>query len=111
ASARFVESDPAAFRLLRRNVEELGLVERVELRRADVFGELTGLASDGFDVALADPPYGTDAARLVDVWLDEPFAGILCVEHARAGSGLPEADWYREYGDTALSFYIASEES
>lgn len=111
ASVRFVESDPAAFRLLRRNVEELGLTARAELCRADVFRELEGLERGAFDLALADPPYGTDAARLVGVWLDEPFAGILCVEHARTESDLPEPDWHREYGDTGLSFYIASEES
>lgn len=111
ASVRFVESDPAAFRLLRSNVKELGLVGRSELRRADVFRELQGLERGSFDIALADPPYGRAAARLVGVWLDEPFAGILCVEHARGESDLPEPDWNRDYGDTGLSFYIANEES
>lgn len=111
ASVRFVESDSAAFRLLRRNVKELGLGGQSELRRADVFRELEAIERGSFDVALADPPYGTDAARLVGVWLDEPFAGILCVEHARTESELPEPDWHRSYGDTGLSFYIASEES
>ena len=111
ASVLFVESDPAAFRLLRRNVEELGLADRSELRRGDVFRELVGLERGAYDVALADPPYGSHAARLVEIWLEEPFAGILCVEHARTEPDLPDPDWHREYGDTGLSFYIATEES
>lgn len=115
ATARFVESDPAAWRVLRQNLEALGLEDRATARRMDAFRALEDTAEGEFDVALADPPYGRGfAARLVRVWLARPFAGILCVEHDREElAGLePDArpDWHRVYGDTELSFFIASEE-
>ena len=114
ASARFVEADPATWRVLRRNLETLGLGDRATARRMDVFRALEDVGEGEFDVALADPPYGRGVGeRLVRVWLARPFAGILCLEHARgelAGADGVEPDWQRAYGDTELSFFIASEE-
>lgn len=110
ASAVFVESEPAAWRTLRRNIAELGLDERATVRRADVFRLLPDLAPLQLDLALADPPYGQEiAGRLLAVWLDRPFAGILCVEHGRDELAGSEPDWHRAYGDTELSFFIARE--
>jgi hypothetical protein len=59
-----------------------------------------------YDVALADPPYSTDQARrLVEVFRQSPFAGILGVEH---WATVPLAgDDTRRYGDIALTFCYA----
>lgn len=121
ATADFVESGSAAYRVLRRNVESLALGARARTLRSDVFRELEGRAHRAADegsarrpwhVALADPPYGKGVAeRLVRVWLAEPFADILCVEHGRDELAGLEPEWHRAYGDTELSFFIASEES
>lgn len=112
ASAEFIEADSRAYRLLRRNLEALGLVERTRTRRVDVFRRLDELAEREFDIALADPPYDSGAARkLVAVWLEHPFAGILCVEHGQKELDEFEPGWRRTYGDTELSFFIASEET
>jgi len=111
-SVEFVESDARAYRTLRRNLEALALGERARARRGDVFRRLPDIDVRGFDVALADPPYESGAARrLVDVWLERPFAGILCVEHAPNELDGLESSWRRAYGDTELSFFIASEET
>lgn len=112
ASAEFIESDRRAYRVLRRNLETLALGERSRARRTEVFRYLADIDGRGFDIALADPPYDTGAAhRLVDVWLERPFAGILCVEHAPTELDGFEASWRRAYGDTELSFFIVSEET
>jgi 16S rRNA (guanine966-N2)-methyltransferase len=108
----FVESDSRAYRVLRRNLETLGLLDRARTRRADVFRDLEAADERAWHVALSDPPYGTGSAvRLVRVWLARPFSDILCVEHGRDELAGLEPDWHRAYGDTELSFFIASEES
>jgi 16S rRNA (guanine966-N2)-methyltransferase len=112
ATAEFVEADAHAYRILRRNLETLGLAERAHPRRADVFRRLADVAGRPFDIALADPPYETGAARrLLGVWLERPFAGILCVEHRPGELDGFESGWRRTYGETELSFFIASEET
>lgn len=112
ASAEFVESDSRAYRALRRNLASLGLARRARSRRADVFRVLADVTDHAFDIALADPPYQTGTARrLVGVWLERPFAGILCVEHGPRELDDVEPGWRRTYGETELSFFIASEET
>lgn len=109
AGVRFVEADAAAYRALRENLARLGIAGRVSAQRRDVFRWLEAYDDQPADVALADPPYGEGlAARLLDVWLAQPFADILCIEHARGELGETPTDWNRGYGDSELSFYVAS---
>lgn len=111
ASACFIESDARTYRVLRANLRTLGLTERASTRRADAFRALAEVAEGAFDVALADPPYASGiASRLVGVWLERPFSGILCVEHGRGELAEFDPSWHRVYGDTELSFFIAGEE-
>jgi 16S rRNA (guanine966-N2)-methyltransferase len=61
-SARFVERSAAALSVLRRNVQALGVGERVEIVRGNALQPATwadDLAADGarFDVVFFDPPY------------------------------------------------------
>ena len=109
--AMFVENDRRALNALRGNVESLGLGERAVVLRSDVFRAVGGseLRKANLDIALADPPYCVGLARrLVEVWLERPFAGMLCVEHSRAELDGLQADWMRTYGDTELSFFIGA---
>jgi len=109
ARAHFVEADPRALAALRRNLIALDLEARSVVIRLDVFRWLSRSETPQFDIALADPPYGSpDAARLVRRFLDAPFARRLWIEHAAAASDLPGgADWSRRYGDTGLRRYPA----
>lgn len=110
ARAHFVEADPRALAVLRRNLASLDLGARAVVTRSDVFRWLERRAGEAVPgVALADPPYGSpDAVRLVRRFLAAPFAGCLWIEHAWAGSDLPDgADWIRRYGDTGLRRYPA----
>ena len=114
ATVRFIESDRGALNELRANVRALDLEPRTEVIRSDVFRALSrsGPGSRAFELALADPPYGLGLARqLVEVWLEQPFAGMLCIEHRRSELDETQPDWTRVYGDTELSFFIGSGET
>lgn len=110
ASVTFVESDRAACRVLRRNLRDLGIQERTEVRCEDALAVAESLARAGqrrWDIVLADPPYTGDAApRLVRAFGRFAFAAILCVEHPPESGFALEPDWRRRYGDTALSFFM-----
>jgi 16S rRNA G966 N2-methylase RsmD len=75
----------------------------VTVHRADAVRFARRLPERSYDVALADPPYGTDhAAQLVRAFRARAFARILAVEH-RAAAGVC-GDETRRYGDVALTF-------
>lgn len=111
ARVHFVESGAGAVEVLRRNLDRLGVAGRAEVFRRDVFRFLGERRAEGerFDLALADPPYGTGAARrLVEEFRAAPFARLLCVEHEPGGlEAAREAVWTRRYGDTCLTFVDA----
>lgn len=106
AEAVFVERARPALLALRANVDLLGAEAEAKVVADDVFRYL-GRDTPTFDVAFADPPYGTgDAAELVTRYLERPFAAMLWLEHAwrdRDALPLPPDARTRRYGDTALT--------
>jgi len=105
ASVEFVESDPAAVRLITRNVEGLGAADASYIRRGDAVAFVADLAEGAYDVAFADPPYALDAAaRVAQRWCDVPFAEVLGIEHA-SGTPMPAGGQTRRYGITSITFY------
>jgi 16S rRNA (guanine966-N2)-methyltransferase len=106
----FVERAAPALRALHDNIRTLGArADEVTVVKADAVRYATTLRAGTFDIALADPPYGTDdATRLLATFAAAPFARILCLEH-RTGSRLPiPADATRKrYGDTTITFITA----
>lgn len=108
ASAEFVEMHQASLEALRRNIEALGVEDRVTVRRGDAERFVERIAPGAYDLAFADPPYAIDyAGRLVAHFRRTPFAAILCVEH-RADAAVA-GDATRRYGDTAITFCYAPE--
>jgi 16S rRNA (guanine966-N2)-methyltransferase len=106
AGAEFVELAPASLAALQQNVAALGLEARVTIHRGDALRFAGRLPPASFDIAFADPPYNRDdAARLVALFRQAPFARILAVEHP-ARTELP-GDETRRYGDTAITFCYA----
>ena len=79
-----METDEAARGVLRDNVEALGLFGQTRIHRRDAthLGERPGSASEAFDLAFLDPPYGRGlgeqalAALTQGGWLK---AGAICV--------------------------------
>jgi len=104
SSVSLVERSKGALEVIRRNVEMLGAEDGCTIVADDVFRFL-GRASERVGIALADPPYGTgDAAQLVELFLSEPFANELWLEHPwRETLPLPPQARTRRYGDTALT--------
>jgi len=115
ASCTFVERDAVAARALRENLEHTGTAERADLVRADWRAALRRLrpATEAYDLALIDPPYGLDLGS--EVLRELAAAGLMtprgwfALEHASARP--PEApDGYECFrqltmGSTTVSLF------
>jgi 16S rRNA (guanine966-N2)-methyltransferase len=117
AQAVFVEEHPEALKVLRRNLEALGLSDRTTVWPLPAAVALKKVAGRGerFGLAFLDPPYGGGAAAatlnvLAALDLMGPGARVV-VEHSRR-ENLPEACGaltrleVRRYGDTQVAFYL-----
>jgi 16S rRNA (guanine966-N2)-methyltransferase len=112
----FIESHAPATRLVRQNLEALGICSGVEVMEADVVKGLKNLAARHLlaDFIFLDPPYeGEEHLRALE-FLDAshlvaPY-GLVIVEHHHSME-LPErfdrleCTRLLEQGDAALSFY------
>jgi 16S rRNA (guanine966-N2)-methyltransferase len=105
----FIERSRRAVAALERNVAALGVAGRVQVYREEVLAFLARIGSDApYDIALADPPYESDAAvRLIESYRREPFATLLCLECRSDTVHGPQPDlvWERRYGDATLAFF------
>lgn len=114
--AVFADHARAAARVLRHNLDQLGLTGRAEVHVGDATRFAARLAREGrsFSWIFIDPPY---AAGLADAALAAVAAGgllaqggVVVVEHDRRAPPQPahglllKADC-RRYGDTELTFY------
>lgn len=109
--ALFVESDRRAAAVLQRNLTELGLAGG-EVRRSSVESALGQAPEDGYDLVLADPPYGREIDSVLNAlcrngWLAQE--ALLVVERGtRSGEpGWPEGVVpvaTRRYGDTLVCY-------
>jgi 16S rRNA (guanine966-N2)-methyltransferase len=109
ASADFVETDPKSLRALEENIKLLGAEELAIIHRKSALSFAAALGELDYDVVFADPPYASgDAPRLASRWLEQPFSGVLSVEHS-ASDAMPEGGETRKYGSTAITFYRSEE--
>jgi 16S rRNA (guanine966-N2)-methyltransferase len=117
AATIFVEDHPGALKVLRRNLEDLGLMDRTTVWPLPVAMALKKLAgrSERFGLAFLDPPYGGGEAvaalsALASLNLLLPGARAV-VEHSHR-ENLPEGCGQlrrlevRRYGDTQVAFYL-----
>lgn len=99
----FVENGPAALHSLKANVAALRLREKTRIYDRDAIPFVERLDTDRYDIAFADPPYGSRKLdRVVKHWLGVPFAAILVLEHAPDHEGLPSGAT-RLLGDSAVT--------
>lgn len=83
ASCDFVENDPAALHALKANIARLRVKDRTRIFKRDAIPFVERIDKVAYDIALADPPYGSRKLdRVVTHWLKHPFSRILAVEHA-----------------------------
>jgi len=104
-SADFVETRPSSLHALRANVAALRLRDRTRIFRRDALPFAAALGTDSYDLAFADPPYGSRMLdRVIDSWMATRFAKVLAVEHERTHE-LPRGVARREFDDTAITIY------
>jgi 16S rRNA (guanine966-N2)-methyltransferase len=83
-SVDFVENGPAALHALKANVAALRESRRTRIFKRDVLPWIETLEAGSYDVAYVDPPYGSAKLdRVIQRWLQEPFADVLVVEHEK----------------------------
>jgi 16S rRNA (guanine966-N2)-methyltransferase len=91
-SADFVEFRPASLHALRANVAALGLRRQTRIFKRDAIPFAEALAADSYDVAFADPPYGSKILdRVLEAWRRRRFARVFAAEHDPAHE-LPAGD-------------------
>jgi 16S rRNA (guanine966-N2)-methyltransferase len=104
-SVDFIENNPSALHSLKANVAALRVRRRARIFKRDALRFAFALPAGAYDVALADAPYGSKQSdRLVERWLQLPFARILALEHA-PDHPLPGRPQRHAMGDAIISIY------
>ena len=105
AHADFVETRPSSLHALRANVALLRLRDRTRIFKRDALPFAGAQVEGAYDIAFADPPYGSRMLdRVVDAWRERRFARLLVVEHA-ATHELPPPDRRLVFDETAVGVY------
>jgi 16S rRNA (guanine966-N2)-methyltransferase len=104
-SADFVETRPASLHALKANIAALRMVKKTRVFKKDALPFAAALTEGRYDITFVDPPYGSRMLdRVLQSWEEKRFSRLIAVEHA-ADHDLPEADWRRDFEDTAVSIY------
>jgi len=104
-SADFVEFRPASLHALKANVVALGVRRQARIFKRDAIPFAEALPADGYDVAFADPPYGSKILdRVVAAWRERRFAAVFAVEHDSAHA-LPAGASRLEFPEAAITIY------
>ena len=105
ARADFVETRPSSLHALRANVALLRLRDRTRIFKRDALPFAGALTPDAYDIAIADPPYGSRMLdRVLDTWRERRFSRVLAVEHA-ASHDLPRPDRRLVFDETVIGIY------
>jgi len=79
--------------------------EKTRIFRKDVLPFAAGLQAGAYDLAFADPPYGSrQLDRLIETWQATPFATVLTVEHAY-DHALPPAGETYDFDETSVTIF------
>ena len=104
-SADFVEFRPASLHALKANVVALGVRRQARIYKRDAIPFAEALAADTYDIAFADPPYGSKILdRVLAAWRERSFAKLFAVEHDPAHV-LPAGERRLDFPDGAVTIY------
>ena len=104
-SADFVEFRPASLHALKANVAALGLRRQTRIFKRDAIPFAEALGTDSYEVAFADPPYGSKILdRVIEAWRRRPFAPVFAVEHDPAHD-LPAGAQRLIFPEAAITIY------
>jgi 16S rRNA (guanine966-N2)-methyltransferase len=103
----FVENGPASLHALKANIAALRLRGRTRVFKRDAIPFVDALDVGAYDLAFADPPYGSRKLdRVVTRWLEVPYSRILTVEHARDHK-VPGKGKRYDFGETRVTVFTA----
>jgi 16S rRNA (guanine966-N2)-methyltransferase len=106
----FVENGAPALHALKANVAALKASKKCRIFKQDVIPYVERLSADAYDVAFADPPYGSGKLdRVIARWLEVPFASYLALEHAKDHVGVPKGKRYDFDGPTRITILKAKQ--
>ncbi|MBK5189547.1 MAG: RsmD family RNA methyltransferase [Gemmatimonadaceae bacterium] len=106
-SADFVEFRPDSLHALRANIAALRLRDSTRIFKRDAIPYAAMLGPASYDIAFADPPYGSrQLDRIIGSWKTSRFSRILVVEHALTHE-LPRGGSARAFDDTMVTIYRA----
>jgi 16S rRNA (guanine966-N2)-methyltransferase len=101
----FVENNPSALHALKANIAKIRVGKDARVFKQDAIQFVERLPEGRYDVAFADPPYGSlKADRIVEYWIETPFSNILTIEHA-TDHKMPGRGKTRRFGDQAVTFF------
>jgi 16S rRNA (guanine966-N2)-methyltransferase len=104
-SCDFVENAPSALHALKANVASLRARDKARIFKRDAIQFVERIDRIGYDIALADPPYGSRKLdRIFARWRKVPFSSILAVEHDPAVE-FPIRGKRRRVGDSAVTVF------
>lgn len=102
----FVENGAASLHSLKANVAALRVTKRSRIFKRDAIPFVEALQEGAYDIAFADPPYGSRKLdRVVNRWQEVPFATILGVEHQRDHRLEGSAKRYDFPGNTRVTLF------
>jgi 16S rRNA (guanine966-N2)-methyltransferase len=108
ASADFVENGPSSLHALKSNVTSLRVRDRCRIFKRDAIPFVEALSAGAYDIAFADPPYGSRKLnRVLDRWHEMRFSRILCLEHAPDHEIGPGGSTLR-FGETVVTIFGVS---
>jgi len=107
----FVENGGAALHSLKANIATFRESRRTRIYKRDAIPWVEALGESAYDIAYADPPYGSRKLdRVLAHWLAVPFAGILVLEHDKEHVISGKAKQYDFEGPTRLSVLRAGDQ-
>jgi 16S rRNA (guanine966-N2)-methyltransferase len=110
--ADFVENGPASLHALKANVAAMRTRRNARIFKRDAIPFVESLAPGAYDLAFADPPYGSAKLdRIVRRWLEVPFSRILSFEHDRSHRIDAPGKRYDMPGETRITVLRASRTS
>ena len=105
-SVDFIEKDYKVIKILRQNVEYLGLHTHCNIFKSCVF-DFLNKSNSKYDIIFADPPYETcDFTMILSKVKNKlNLGGVFCFESNKLGSVIDEAVRVKIYGDTQITFW------
>ena len=107
-SVDFVENGTGALHSLKANVAALRESKYTRIFKKDAIPWVERLEAGRYDIAYADPPYGSRKLdRILSYWLQTPFSRILVLEHDKEHAIESKAKQYDFEGPTRISILRA----